>query len=342
MPPCLTCMRPEALSLPRAVLLRLTSRRPYWALSGRENALEIKWLLDFLSLVDTRNFSRSADERATTQPAFSRRIKALEEWIGATLFDRGQHPIELTAAGQRFRPVAEEVLRRLLQSREEIRQIGENTESTISFAATHSLSLVFFPSWIRRIERDTGILRTRLESNKIGTCVQALMRGECHFMLSPTHSSVEMQLPEDRFSSVAVGEDRLLPVSAPEEDGEPIHALPGSKDRPVDYLAYIGSAASGQAVDFLLKHHDQAPVLQRVFDSHMAGVLKSMAVQGRGVAWLPESEILPELETGALVLAGPETYIIPSEIRLFRSLEPLPRAAEEFWQRMVDAGSASA
>ncbi|HXQ40880.1 MAG TPA: LysR family transcriptional regulator, partial [Candidatus Udaeobacter sp.] len=50
--------------------------------------MELKWLEDFLSLAETRNFSRSAELRFTTQPAFSRRIKALEEWVGATLFDR--------------------------------------------------------------------------------------------------------------------------------------------------------------------------------------------------------------------------------------------------------------
>jgi DNA-binding transcriptional LysR family regulator len=302
--------------------------------------MEIKWLLDFLSLVDTQNFSRSADERATTQPAFSRRIRALEDWMGATLFDRSKQPIELTPAGQKFRPVAEEVLRRLLQSREEIQQIGQHTENTISFAATHSLSLVFFPRWIRQIEAETGILRTRLDSNQIGNCVQSLLRGEVHFILSPTHATVEMNLPKDRFTSVAVGVDRLMPVSAPDAEGKPIHQLPGSRGHAVDYLAYVGSAASGQAVDFLLKHHPSAPALNRVFDSHLAGVLKTMAVQGRGVAWLPESEILPELESGALVVAGDESYFIPSEIRLFRSLDPLPLGAEEFWRRLVDAGSA--
>lgn len=46
-------------------------------------AMEIRWLEDFLSLVETRNFSRSAEARYTTQPAFSRRIKSLEEWVGA-------------------------------------------------------------------------------------------------------------------------------------------------------------------------------------------------------------------------------------------------------------------
>lgn len=302
--------------------------------------MEIKWILDFLSLVDTKNFSRSADDRATTQPAFSRRIKALEEWMGATLFDRSNQPIELTPAGVKFRPVAEEVLRRLLQSREEIQQIGKHSESTISFAATHSLSLVFFPRWIREIETETGVLRTRLESKRISSCLQSLLRGEVHFMLSPTHASINVELPKDRFKSMVVGVDRLIPVSAPDEAGEALHKLPGSAKTPVNYLAYVGASASGLAVDFLLRHHDQAPYLNQVFDSHLAGVLKNMVLQGRGVAWLPESEIVSELEHETLVAAGDESYFIPSEIRLFRSVDPLPVEAEEFWRRLVDAGSA--
>ena len=181
--------------------------------------METKWLLDFLSLVDTGNFSRSADMRATTQPAFSRRIRALEDWVGATLFNRSTQPIELTQAGAHFRPVAEEVLRRLLQSREEIQQIGRSTESTITFAATHSLSLVFFPRWISSIEDKAGVLRTRLDSNQIANCVQTLLHGECHFLLLPTHATVDIQLPEERFSSLVVGHDRLIPVSAPDEAG---------------------------------------------------------------------------------------------------------------------------
>ena len=43
---------------------------------------------DFLALAATGYFSRAAEERHMTQPAFSRRIRALEEWLGAELFDR--------------------------------------------------------------------------------------------------------------------------------------------------------------------------------------------------------------------------------------------------------------
>jgi LysR family transcriptional regulator, hypochlorite-specific transcription factor HypT len=126
--------------------------------------MEIKWLLDFQSLAETQNFSRSAEARATTQPAFSRRIRALEQWLGATLVDRSKQPVSLTPAGKEFRLVAVEVLSRLYQAREEIRLIGQSEASTISVAATHSLSLTFFPNLIREIEGKVGVLRIRLDS----------------------------------------------------------------------------------------------------------------------------------------------------------------------------------
>jgi LysR family transcriptional regulator, hypochlorite-specific transcription factor HypT len=303
--------------------------------------MEIKWLMDFLSLADTGNFSRSAEARATTQPAFSRRIKALEEWVGASLFDRSKQPITLTPAGERFHPVAEGVLRRLFQARDEIRQLGQTTENTITFSSTHSLSLTFFPDWIRHIEERVGVLLIRLDSNQVGNCVQALLRGDCHFMMCHTHPSVEIPLPEDRYQSVKVGEDRLLPVSAPDEQGRPSQPLPGSTASPLSYLAYAETSAIGRAVDFMLAHHPARPVMKRVFETHLAAVLKTMALDGRGLAWLPENQILAELEAGTLLLSGDPSWCIPVDIRVFRSREPLPHAAEAFWAVLGDTTTAS-
>jgi DNA-binding transcriptional LysR family regulator len=61
--------------------------------------VETKWLEDFVSLSETRSFSRSAQLRHVTQPAFSRRIQALEAWAGVDLVDRSTYPTRLTAAG---------------------------------------------------------------------------------------------------------------------------------------------------------------------------------------------------------------------------------------------------
>ena len=58
--------------------------------------METKWLEDFVSLAETRSFSRSAQLRHVTQPAFSRRIQALEAWAGIDLVDRSSYPTRLT------------------------------------------------------------------------------------------------------------------------------------------------------------------------------------------------------------------------------------------------------
>ncbi|WP_141291090.1 LysR family transcriptional regulator, partial [Ideonella azotifigens] len=61
------------------------------------------WLEDFLALSASGNFSRAAEERHMTQPAFSRRVRALEEWLGVVLFDRSTQPATLTETGEWFR-----------------------------------------------------------------------------------------------------------------------------------------------------------------------------------------------------------------------------------------------
>lgn len=304
--------------------------------------MEIKWLEDFLSLVDTRNFSRSAEIRNTTQPAFSRRIKSLEGWVGTTLFDRSTQPIGLTQAGNHFRPYVEEVLRRLYQGREEVRNTDKVEASTITFAATHSLSLTFFPAWIRSIEYRTGVLSTRLDSGQAEHCTNTLLRGDCHFMLCHTHASVDLGLPANHFSSTSVGEDVLLPVISSKLANNKHNILPGTAKNPIDYLAYAETSAIGRAVENMLAKAVKPAHLNKVFVSQLAGVLKSMSCDGRGLSWLPKSQIKEELKKGDLVIAGDDSWALPVEIRLFRSRDTLPQKSEEFWSLFVDASDALA
>ena len=50
--------------------------------------MDLNWLRDFECLARTLNFTRAAEDRNITQSAFSRRIKALESWVGAPLINR--------------------------------------------------------------------------------------------------------------------------------------------------------------------------------------------------------------------------------------------------------------
>uniref|UniRef100_UPI003703D4C3 LysR family transcriptional regulator n=1 Tax=Phaeobacter sp. BS34 TaxID=2907240 RepID=UPI003703D4C3 len=58
--------------------------------------MDIIWLRDFEALTTHKNFSRAAEERNVSQPAFSRRIRALEDEVGVKLINRQTFPLSLT------------------------------------------------------------------------------------------------------------------------------------------------------------------------------------------------------------------------------------------------------
>lgn len=293
--------------------------------------MELSWLDDFLALVDCGNFSRAAELRHLTQPAFSRRIRALEDWVGAPLFDRSTHRVTLTEAGERFRPAAEEVLRRLLQGREDARATAHAAAAALTFAATHALSLTFFPAWLRTLEARASLGAIRLVSDSMSACEQVMLQGHAQFLLCHHHPAAPGRLEPGAFRSTAVGEDVLLPVCAPDGGGAPRFALDGPHADSLPHLAYSAESGMGRIVAAARAASGRAVPLEPVFTSHLAAVLRAVAQDGRGVAWLPKSLIADDLETGRLVRAGAAAWDVAVEIRLFRPRARLSAAAEAFW-----------
>src|SRR6201982_1407645 len=64
----------------------------------------------FLEVARLSSFSRAAEKRFRTQPAISSQIRALEEEVGARLFDRSGGKVGLTGAGKVFQQYAENML----------------------------------------------------------------------------------------------------------------------------------------------------------------------------------------------------------------------------------------
>lgn len=97
---------------------------PFLACRRWEIAMRMEWLEDFLHLAETQSFSQSAADRRVTQPAFSRRIRDLEIFVGAPLVDRTTFPTTLTPAGLVFRKTAEQVVRMMKRDLGEFRAQG--------------------------------------------------------------------------------------------------------------------------------------------------------------------------------------------------------------------------
>ena len=136
--------------------------------------METKWLEDFLCLAETRNFARAASDRHITQSAFSRRIMALEEWLGVNLVDRSLHPATLTSAGWLFRRLAADLLCDAYAARTLVcghQPLADSTK-VVQFAVAHTLVFTFFPNWLKHLHDGLGSLTTRVLAVNVPEGVQ--------------------------------------------------------------------------------------------------------------------------------------------------------------------------
>lgn len=292
--------------------------------------MELTWLEDFLALAEQRNFSRAAEARHVTQPAFSRRIQALEAWVGTPLVVRSPQGLALNAAGEALRERAAALTRDLHLMRQDALKAAGREGSSLSIAATHALSFTFFPGWIRALAPVETLGALNLASDTMAACERTLLAGDADFLLCHTRAGVRTRLAPDAFMSLVVGRDSLVPVSAPDGRGAPRWALPGTGAAPLRLLAYSAASGLGRILDATRPAGGAAG--ETVFTSPLAAALQTMARQGQGMAWLPATMAADDLAAGRLVPAGAAGDAIAVEIRLFRPRRRLRAAAEAFWQ----------
>lgn len=300
--------------------------------------MELKWLEDFAALAETRSFSRAAETRHVTQSALSRRIKQLETWLGATLVNRATVPAELTPAGQSFLPVANDAIRMFHASREALQPT--TARGMVRFACLHTLTVTFFPNWLQALNTRASNLRTSLIPDRGGieANLAALIDGEADFFLTYAHPDVPFHLDGERFELLAVGNDRLVPVSAPtlRINGRVVPAtgvLDGvtGSHHPIPYLSYGFSSFFGVALQRMLATRPDFP-RRTTHENPISAGLKTLALSGAGLCWLPESLVRRELEDGRLAPASTtDEWTLDLQIYLYRALANHNPATDRFW-----------
>lgn len=296
--------------------------------------MDVNWLEDFLTLAVTRNFSRAAEMRHVTQPAFSRRIQMLEAWAGGSLFDRSVFPIALTPSGEAFKRTAQEVLQTLRYGREEVQGLVPTEDEVITISASHTLAVSFFADWHAELQHSVGRINARVLADNVAACAEALISDTCDLMLAYSDSGVSHIIGLDRYPSVRLASDRLVPVSAPGTAVSVLHSLDGTQQVP--YLCYPSNSFLGRMARSVVERESLADILEFRFECSMGDVLKRAAIAGAGVAWVPERVVRDELASGALVLAGDEKNTVSLGITLYRKAEYSSPQVERIWTLAVE------
>ena len=294
--------------------------------------MDFAWFHDLRQLADAGNFSVAAKLSSISQPAFSRRIKALEDWVGTSLVDRRSHPVKLTAAGLQMLEAGEQALSRLETERTLIRDaLSLPDQYVVTFGAQHSIGWRFFPTWLQSFETSFGAFLSRLRADDLPNCFNDLSKGEVDFVISLAGGGSDnvMQIP--KLQSLVIGDDALIPVCKARADGSPIFNIDDETSGIIPFLRFGSSAAISRHIEPLMASRRLKDRLNVVYENAMVGALRVRTRDGNGVAWLPRSVVLPDLEAGHLALAGGRAWVVQLDVRIYRLEENANALTRKIW-----------
>ncbi len=139
--------------------------------------------------------------------------------------------------------------------------------------------------------------------------------------------------------SLTIGREKLVPLSAVDSDKQPIHDLAPEPRRSISYLGYSSECSLGWAVDQKLTEATDLPQLNRIYENSLADGLRSMALSGLGVAWLPLTTTHQDILRGRLVRTGLPELDVDLDVRIYRPQRRLSRRAEDLWSHLVTTRS---
>lgn len=284
--------------------------------------MDFDQLETFLEVARHSSFSRAAEKRFRTQPAISSQIRALEEEVGAKLFDRSGGKVALTAAGKVFQKYAEEAIearRVTLTNIAEMERVprGELVVGANEATCLHILPEVF--AQFKQLYPDVAVSINRAERARI-----------LDFIIDNTvdFGIVSLPVADTRLTVVPIHRDELVIIAAPG------HALAGKAMLSISEAAAYPlllpkMGRTRDAIENLFNDRKLKPNVSMELDS--SELMKRFVAAGVGIGFIARSNIEDELRAGTLVsMALADAHIRRDLALVFRKDKALSRAALAF------------
>jgi DNA-binding transcriptional LysR family regulator len=234
-----------------------------------------------------------------------------------------------------FYEQALEMLSKINGAREMLRSKRAAAQTSIDLAVPHTLSLTFVPKWLTKLEEDFAPIRSRLMALNVHDAVLQLVEGGCDLLLCYHHPRQPVQLDPGRYDMLVLGHESLRAYARCDKNKVPEFKLPGTKRAPLPFLSYTNNAYLGRMVELILSDAKTPLHLEPHYETDMAEGLKMMALEGRGVAFLPESAVTRESNKNSSRADGDTSdWEIEMEIRLYRERPSAHRRGKPIVERL--------
>lgn len=261
--------------------------------------MHLQWLNDVLILLEEGNLSRAAARCNITQPAFSRRIRGFEDWLGVEVLERGTNRVAISPALSSNEDEIRALIARLRELRTKIGHF-DASRATLTIAAQHAAACSTFPDMALRAKSLFPGIQFRLRAGNLNDCVSMFLRGDTSLLLCYEAESVgAMQFGPDIHRGIWA-DDYLVPVVG----GALRDSVKDTGEVPPDTpaIVYPEDSHFGQVLQkgerLFATPGSEAPLFSMTaFSSGM----RELVLKGLGVGWLPFRMVHHEIESGALI-----------------------------------------
>lgn len=293
-------------------------KRRLWA----ANSMDFDQLETFLEVARHANFSRAAEKRFRTQPAVSSQIRALEEEVGARLFDRSGGKVALTGAGKLFQKYVEDALdarRTMIASIAEMERVPRGE---IVVAANEATCLHILPEVFAHFKREYPNVAVNINRGERARILDFIIDNTVDFGI------VSLPVKDTRLTIVPIHRDELVIITSPS------HRLAGRKEITVNEVAEYPLllpkvGRTRDAIENLFHERRLKPTISMELDS--SELMKRFVIADVGIGFIARSNVKDEVRSGSLASLALADASIKRDLALvFRKDKALSRAALAF------------
>lgn len=249
--------------------------------------MDIRELLTFKTISETRNFSKAADILGYTQSTVSMQIKSLETELDAKLFEYKKRQVTITDAGQQLLPL----INRTLDNFTDIKQWNQQGQEAgiIRIAAPESLTISLVAPMMKRFKNLYPKVQIELQN---ATCLhneEVLLRGEVDvaFMMWPSK-------PSKKLIDHDLGEQKIVLVT-----GESKQTFPKIlNDNQANFI--INELECSYRNQFETAVWQQHQRQFKTTNLPSIAAIKAAVENGLGFSYLPFDMVKDEVEAGKM------------------------------------------
>lgn len=284
--------------------------------------MDFDQLQTFLEVARHASFSRAAEKRFRTQPAISSQIRALEDEVGAKLFDRSGGKVSLTAAGKAFQKYVQETLdarKAILTSLAEMEHVPRGA---ITVGANEGTCLHILPEVFADFKKQYPDVSVNIKRADYARILESVTDNSVDFGV------VSLPVKDSRLTVVPIHQDELI-IIAPLQ-----HPLKRMKSVPVADLVKFPmvlpkAGHTRDALEELFRERGLKPNYSMELDS--SELLKRFVAAGVGIGFIARSNVQEDVRAGVLVAIPIADAQIRRDLALvFRKDKALSRAALAF------------